>query len=311
MKLFTFHLPNGQLAGGGARMKPFYRELVQGLRARGLKVDLVAHDRSRGLEQVEADHGFHVFDHGRVRHARALNSGIAYVYPFWNMDPWGIRAHSSIAAMKFDATLVPKAEAEEFHKRLRFRLIGKRQSRYPQPEEVTNLPQAALAVFLQSEAHRDVDETCYLNRNSMLETVLEVFRDRPVIVKPHPRDLTSDTFDWLEVLSTRHKNLVITSANIHDLLAACTRVITINSATAIEALVHDKPVILCGQADFHHQMQTAKTRDELAALLSDDPSPPQATPYLYWYFRMHCLAGGDDDLTDRFLEKVERQLTRA
>ena len=66
-------------------------------------------------------HRGHILDHGRLRHPRALNAGVAYVYPFWHLDPWGIRAFSSIAEKTFDPASIPPGPARAFADRLRGR----------------------------------------------------------------------------------------------------------------------------------------------------------------------------------------------
>jgi len=302
---FTFHLPPSALSEGGAKMKPFYQSLTRGLKDAGHSVSLVNHDRDAALAQIEADDGFHIFDHGQLRHARALNAGIAYVYPFWNLDPWGIRAFSSIAAQKFDPQAVPAQAAAEFFGRLRHRLVKKRASRYPQPPEVAqDLPRECIAIFLQSEFHRDVGETCYLTRAEMVQTVLEAAPDKPVVIKPHPRDLEPETYLRLHKLLSEWPNLTISSANIHDILGAADKVVTINSAVGIEAQLHRVSVILCGHADFFHVCHTAKTTTELTALVQQDLAPQPVEAYLHWYFRQNCLAAGDPELVTHFLDRV-------
>ena len=67
---------------------------MAGLRAMGIRVELVVHDRITTFATVETTAGLHIIDHGNLRHPRVLNTGIAYIYPFWNLDPWGIRALS-------------------------------------------------------------------------------------------------------------------------------------------------------------------------------------------------------------------------
>ena len=141
----TLHLPHSQLEAEGRL--PFYQRLIDGWHARGGNLSLVLHDRATARATVEATPGFHILDHGRLRHPRALNAGVAYVYPFWHLDPWGIRAFSSIAAKHFDPARIPADAAASFAARLRDRLIGGRSSRYVQPVEVLPVPAGCVAVF--------------------------------------------------------------------------------------------------------------------------------------------------------------------
>lgn len=243
-----------------------------------------------------------MINHGRFTHPRVRNAGIAYVYPFWNMDPSGIRAFSSISDMPFRPGEISGDVARPFMRRLRKRLVGGRSSRYEQPVEVNTVPDGCVAVFMQSEGHRIVGETLYLDRWTMLETVCQCAQGS-VVVKPHPRDTDPETGHRLESLVQQYGNLHVSTANIHDILAACARVVTINSAVGIEAYLHRKPVILCGQADFHHIADVARDAEGLAALLGQAPRRHAYDKFIWWYFADQCLSTTEPDLVGRFLAR--------
>lgn len=302
MAQFVFHLPRSWLGPLGSGVLPFYHALQSGLEARGFEVSLVALDRERVMAQVEADAAFHVVNHGRFEHPRVRNAGIAYVYPFWNMDPRGIRAFSSIGDMEFHPRDIDPEVARPFMRRMRKRLIGGRTSRYEQVADEVALPQGSVAVFLQSEAHRNVEESCFLDRWEMLEAVCSGF-DGPVVVKPHPRDVDPLTDALLGEMCARFPHLQRFDGNIHDMLDAAERVVTINSAVGIEAFVHRKPVILCGRADFHHIADEAHSEGEVHALLRSPPRRRAYDKYIWWYFAKQCLSTTQGDLVDRFLER--------
>ncbi|MBB93489.1 MAG: hypothetical protein CML68_02625 [Rhodobacteraceae bacterium] len=290
---------------------PFYARLRDGLQARGHPVDIrplaATRGKARVLDQADSDQAIHLVNHGRLSHPRVWNAGIAYIYPFWNVDPQGIRAFSSIADQTFDPDQTDAAQARPFFRRLRKRLVDARSSRYPQPEGHSPVPDQATTVFLQSEAHRDVDETCHLTRDQMVDTVL-AHAPGPVVIKPHPRDDDPTTTTWLADLAARHPRLTVSQGNIHDLLASCARVVTINSAVGVEAYLHRKPVVLCGQADFHHIARTARSPDDLARAITDPPRKRAYDKYIHWYFAQNCLATTDPDLADRFLQRTQAGL---
>ena len=303
---FLFHLPGSWFSLIGDGIMPFYQKLFEGLDARGVTWNTCVLDREKVIAQVDGDDAFHIVNHGRFQHPRVLNSGIAYVYPFWNMDPVGIRAFSWIADKPFHAAEVDGEIARPFFRRLRKRLVLGRTSRYEQPDPLAEIPTGAVAVFLQSENHRIVGETCYLDRWEMVEGVLASV-DGPVVIKPHPRDRDPETAKRLEQLCSEHLNLIISEANIHDILSAAARVVTINSAVGIEAYLHRKPVILCGQSDFHHIAQVAHNTQELGRFLNQEKRARAYDKYVYWYFAQHCLSTVEPNLIDRFLERVRAQ----
>ena len=286
-------------------MKPYYAKLIAGLRHMGIWVETVLHDAQTTLATVDGAPGIHIVDHGIQRHPRLLNTGIAYIYPFWNLDPWGIRAVSSIAAMPFDAGSVDAAAAAEFGVRLRRRLVEARISRYPQPQVRVDFPNDCIAVFLQSEAHRGVLETCHLSLRQMLAALMARDDPRALVVKPHPRDNDPRTRAYLARLAARDARLIVVDANIHDLLAQASVAVTINSAVGIEAHLHRVPVVLCGQSDFHHASVTVTDRREMDAAIKQ----AQATDwphdaFLHWYFVGQCLNAGKPSLVADFLAKV-------
>ena len=305
MQSIVFHLPRSWLGPTGTGLLPFYERLTAGLADQGVPFRLTALDRDSVMQTVSEDRDFHVINHGQFEHPRVLNAGIAYVYPFWNMDPKGIRAFSSIADARFLPDQIDPDVARPFFRKLRQRLVDARTSRYEQPQERMDLPAQCTAVFLQSEGHRVVGETCFLDRWEMLETVLNN-SDLSVVVKPHPRDSDPQTRVRLETLQKQYENFQIVDCNIHDLLRAAARVVTINSAVGIEAYLHRKPVILCGQSDFHHIAEVARTPAELARALSSAPKRRAYDKFIWWYFAHHCLSTTEPNLTERFLARVRR-----
>ena len=304
MSGFTFHLP-GSVLRDRAEMKPYYVKLTEGLAARGHRVTLALHDRDSLFAEVAASRDFHIVDHGSLRHPRVLNTGIAYVYPFWNLDPWGIRALSSIAEKLFDPKAVDMAAATGFANRLRKRWVSTRKSRYEQPQHSANIPANCIAVFLQSEGHRDVMETCHLDLRQMVKALMARDDPRPIVIKPHPRDYDPTTRRFLARIAGRDARIQIADANIHDILAQAAVCVTINSAVGIEAMMQGVPVVLCGQTDFHHCAITVKTPAEMGPGIAQALArnwPHDA--FLYWYFGLNCLNAGKETLVDDFLERV-------
>ncbi len=286
-------------------MKPYYVKLLVGLPEMGVPVQQVLHDRATTLATVDELPGLHILDHGNLRHPRVLNTGIAYIYPFWNLDPWGIRALSSIAQMPFDPAAIDGAVAAEFAARLRRRLVDARISRYPQRQDVAPVPKGCIAVFLQSEAHRAVEETCHLGMRQMLGALLARRDPRAIIVKPHPRDDDPQTRAYLARLAGRDGRVMVTDANIHDILANASVAVTINSAVGIEAHLHRVPVVLCGRSDFHHAAVTVTERGQMDAAIAQAQSTYWShEAFLYWYFAENCLNAGKPSLVVDFLAKL-------
>jgi hypothetical protein len=302
----VFHLP-GSLLDGRRPMPGYYQHLLTDLGARGAVVDTVVHERVLTERRVRAGNAFHIVDHGNFRHPRVLNTGVAYIFPFWNLDPWGIRAGSSIAAKIFDAQSIPADQAQAFVAGLCKRLIGRRISRGHQPQEKEAFPNGSIAVFLQSEGHRQVEETCYLHRENILKSLMRRDDPRHLIVKIHPRDHSAATREWLAGLAASDRRLIVTEANIHDILASADVTVTINSAVGVESMLHHVPVVLCGQSDFHHCSVVVRSADEMEqGLQTASETDWPFTRFLFWYFRLNCLAANSPTLTDDFIARIAK-----
>ncbi|MGB3312929.1 MAG: hypothetical protein WBB85_00835 [Albidovulum sp.] len=298
------HLPKAVLAGDEG-LKWFYRRLCDEFTERGGVVRKVPHERELLLADMLEDDDFHIVDHGALRHPRILNTGIAYLFPFWNLDPHGIRALSSIGEAKFRRSEVDAKAANAFHRHMVGRWVKQRRSRGAQPDAEVDSPEGAIAVFLQSEKDRAVEETCHLDRTSMVKALLRRDDPRPIVIKPHPRDTSPDTGEWLAELAARDERVVVSHGNIHDILSKAAVTVTINSAVGIESMLHRVPVVLCGRADFHHAAVTVERQFDMDGAIAH--ATGRRWPYakfLYWYFRENCIDAGSPALVDDVLTRI-------
>ena len=193
--------------------------------------------------------------------------------------------------MVFDAAAIDPVRAQAFRDDLHHRLVLPRQSRQAQPAEVVAVPEGCIAVFLQTEIHRDVGELCYLTLRHMIKALLARDDPRPIVVKTASQRQRSGHVEmaaWAR--RARTAGCGSFAANVHDILAACDVVVTINSAVGVEAMLHRKPVVLCGHADFHHCAVTLRDPAMDAGRVAKAVAttwPYDA--YLYWFFALNGL----------------------
>lgn len=148
-------------------------------------------------------------------------------------------------------------------------------------------------------------ETCHLDLRQMIKAPLARADPRPIVIKPHPLDPDPSTRRFLARIAGRDARITLVDANIHDILAQAAVCVTINSAVGIEAMMQGRPVVLCGQTDFHHGAVTVTSADAMdnaiaQAITTDWPHDA----FLYWYFGLNCLNAGKETLVDDFLAKV-------
>ena len=118
------------------------------------------------------DGDFHFLHQAAHRQGNVLNTGMAYVAPFWYADPCGIYGQSSLVGAVFDPASVPAQAARGFRARSFRRLGEARLSRYAQPERVERFPAGCIAVFLQG-ASDFVEAARHMGTVEMIEAVLE------------------------------------------------------------------------------------------------------------------------------------------
>ena len=247
-----------------------------------------------------ADGNLHIIENGRVQGPGVLNATMAYLPPWWHLDPVGVLAESGIGARVYVRSLVPVKPAMALLGDLRDRWVTPRRSRHTQAEAVANLAKGCIAVFMQGTLPH-ARGLAHCSPAAMLAAVARGAGGRAVLAKPHPLALEHDL---AVIADVRAQGLTVTAtnANLHDILAACVVTVSFNSAVAIEGFLHRKPAILFGPSDFHHFAETVTDPAGFPQALTralDHPKEGYAQ-FLHWYFARQCLNIGGK----RFAEKL-------
>ncbi|PCD77039.1 hypothetical protein [Pseudothioclava arenosa] len=298
----VLHLPGAMGAPDGSRLPGFLSKLHAGFSAAGAQVEIRQRDRA-ALEALAETPDFHIVWQGRYQHPRLLNTAIAYVFPFWYLDPQGVYGASTVTGARFDPDAQDPAEARAFADRLRKRLVEPRQSRLPQPEVTAPLPRGAIAVFLQGQSE-PTERLGYMPEDEMLRAVLADTQGRPVIIKPHPLTRDLETFERIAALRDDPR-VTISLGNIHDILAASAVTVSLCSAVSLEGMLHHRPAVLFGRSDFHHCTETVTRAEDWPAALSRALArdwPFDA--FLHWFLGEKMLNAGRPDLLQRAARRI-------
>lgn len=290
-----FHLP-ARYMGSYARTMHLgiFARIAETLGPLGAQISV--HDRRErdfeGGRRAAADYAdghLHIIENGRVRAPGVLNAALSYIQPYFHLDPRGVLAESSIAQRAYDPASLPAGSAGAFLEQMRQRLVIPRKSRHQQSEAVQAVPPGCLAVFLQGQwtLNRGL---AFVPPHEMLRAVAIGAQGRAVLAKPHPLALEHDLAAIAQVQAEGF-DVQPSTANLHDILAACAATVSFNSAVALEGYLHGKPTVLFGPSDFHHIADTVRDPSEfpaaLARALTRDPGG--YARYMQWYFSRQCL----------------------
>ena len=283
-------MPQHMAAPDGSELPLFYKLLRQKLAQRGAEVRIVvraAEWQTTGLPPGD----FHFVHQGRAQGPRVLNCAVAYLNPFFYADPQGIYFESTNTTARFDAAGIPADRAAAFFDTLVADHVTPRRSRYSQPPEVQTFPPGAIAVFLQDWS-LPVERARHMEAQAMLTTVLAHRAGRPVIVKPHPRNQGLETLDLLALLRG-HPDVIVTEANLHDILRQAAVSVSISSSVAVEGMLHRVPAVLFGRSDLHFCAQTVRVPgDWPAALTRALATDWPFEPFLFWLLHRRSVRTG-------------------
>jgi tetratricopeptide (TPR) repeat protein len=217
-----------------------------------------------------------------------------------SFDSQGFAGFASIAGdsshIVAETAHVPQAQLDETFKLLRSRYVERNVSKYAQTSENEPLPEKF--VFIPLQVSTDiVADLAFLDGDRLLSEVTRHYAgtDTAVVVKRHPYCRSFRVQRLLLELSERGQ-IVVCNNSIHDLLARCERVFTVNSGVGLEALLHDKPVIATGKCDYAHAVRIAKTPDALRELLQQAPALDlEAARKLLWFYWHRYLVEADNE----------------
>ncbi|MEO0487422.1 MAG: hypothetical protein AAF092_16070 [Pseudomonadota bacterium] len=224
----------------------------------------------------------------------------SYVWGFWYLDEVGVNADSSLRMRTFRPHGVEWGDAEWFFNGVASYMLSENVSREPQaPRSETWVERARSVVFCQ-EIDRLSPRQHYLNTEDMIRNAARAAGGGAVYVKPHPNQ-SGQTRAVIDEIAAGDPNILVSEASVHDLIEASDWVITQNSAAGFEALLQKKPVITCARCDYHHATLTAKTGEELRAILRAGTNPLDGfdyEKYVYWFLGENCLEPQKEDFAD-------------
>ena len=299
----VFHINLADLsAWRGQRRLGFFARLADLCEARGIPFQVCRREAHlMRPHQAAADGRLHIVEDGAAQGEGWLNAALAYLLGFWHLDPQGILADSAARHSAFAPRAVDQTEAQEFFRTLRRRFVAPRLTRYgPTKDKVTDLPEGAIAVFLQGKTPNRAGQ-CALEMHQIILAACQGAAGRPVIVKPHPLSIP-DCALALARAAELGARFQLFDGNIHDLLAACAVTVSANSAAAMEGFLHRKPAILFGRSDFDSLVSRARAVDDFAQALEQALTRDwRFAKMVHWHFSRHTIEVAAPDFDQKII----------
>lgn len=218
-----------------------------------------------------------------------------YLPGFFSIDPKGYSGFSELADLDFDFLLknINYTSAKIFIESIKNDLIKNNSSKYSQNKFTTNnIPKNAIFFPLQVQ-NDTVMELTGFNFYDLIDSVCKNI-SYPIIIKPHPYSIDIEKLmNKLENISSKHKNIIISQASVHQILASCECCMTINSGVGFEALIHNKPTITFGKSDYAYVSYNCDNKKDINDTLINkcitNHNEEKNIKFLYYYLKNYCV----------------------
>lgn len=231
---------------------------------------------------------------------------------YFSIDSAGYSGWASIArmtALPESARLAPAERVEKTWQALRHRFVTGKVSKYQQRQEEFVAPEVPY-VFLPLQTVGDV--VARLARIPTLELARKLIDLAPrhglaVVIKRHPKCIDEEVEAFLAEHAGRD-GVHFTTASIHDVIARAAVVATVNSGVGLEALLHEKPVVVSGEAEYNLAAYQVSTDEELVLALDkatrDGADVALIKRFMHFYVTEHLVVGDDPAAVARRLKSL-------
>lgn len=299
------HVPAQMLEKHGQGGFGLYSRIAPHFRKQGVEVTFLERPATTELTGYTKE-DFHIVHHGFLRRFNVLNCGVAYVWPFWHLDPRGVLCDSSMANAQPDFDSIEPEAARQFFEALRRRMVETGASKYDQPKLQGALAEGHIAVFLQGMGD-PVLRNMYMLETEMLELVMRYRAGREVLIKRHPKWPDTLASAHAERLAERDPGVRMVDANIHDMLDGAYCSVSICSGAAFEGFFHRVPAVIFGRSDFKACAWTVRNAGEAERAFAEIGGVAyDYERFLYWFLRRKMFNSRNPNVGARVMQRIER-----
>ena len=186
-----------------------------------------------------------------------------------SMDYMGYAGYSSLADDFTYKVIDNYSKHNNIEQQISF-YINNNISKYKQSDEEFHLKSDY--VFIPMQVTTDaVASLSYIDGINLLKSVSEYYfnTSTKVVVKRHPYCNSIEVEKLINELE-KDGRIIISNSSVHHLIKGAKAVITVNSGVGLEAIIHNKPVIITGKSDYYYAATAiAKNEQELKDIISN------------------------------------------
>ena len=265
----------------------FFTKLAAKARTEGHKAFLIRAERKASQRLLEQPHLHILIGPHSPQAPHILHAHPHYIWGFWMLDPMGVHGRAAQAGRVFDPDVIDHHAARYFFNGVSGYMRRENVSKLAQPAPAAApLDPAYAAIFAQDIDHFKQPQH-YISTPEMISAVAEAAKGRRVYLKLHPAGDAGRSADL--AAHAARCGVTPSTASVHDLITASERIVTQTSAVGFEALMHEKPVILCGRTDYHHAAWVVEDPVDLPRAVEAAPVALASFPYadyFYWALAM-------------------------
>ncbi len=229
--------------------------------------------------------------HGPANNNLRIKESAFFVY--LTIDPNGFSGWHSNSNKKIEELLIANADrnaVNQHFEQLNSTFVSENQSKYQQPSissKSSNLPESYHFLCLQV-TNDIVAELSYIPCVELLKQCCEICvkHKQNLVIKRHPKCNSYNISSLLRKYS-RNSYITVSIDSIHNIIKYSKSLITVNSGVGMEALLHLKPIICSGKAEYSPIAKEVKSQQELEEAIISTPkiSEIQIKSFLYSYFQ--------------------------
>lgn len=298
-KRFYIHLPKHLLAHVEETSGHFYTRLAYGLRGHGGQVEMVER-APLNIPPDPFDGQFHFVHQGFHHQQNVLNTGPAYIHPYFYADTEGVFGESSISSQTFDPFAQPMDKANAFTDRLgeKYRFVS----------SAVEVPSQDAIVLLLQPMNESLERTTRIDPRDLVRGTVAAAQGRKVIIWLPQTLAQGDLLDMLGRFHKQRENVEVTSEPVARILAKARVTVSFNSPHALEAMTLGIPAVFCAKTDLHHNGVVCHDLMEIGGAMKEaiNRKWPHSA-FVYWFLFRNMLNCGGERFVETTLRRIKAQ----